>query len=49
MCGLNEVRYSVVVPVYNEEEVIEGSYRRLKEVMDNSTDLMSDIRKRWQP
>ena len=38
MCGLNEVRYSVVVPVYNEEEVIEESYRRLKEVMDSTNE-----------
>lgn len=28
------VNYSVIVPLYNEEEVIEESYRRLKSVMD---------------
>ncbi len=28
------VKYSVVIPVYNEEEVIEESCRRLKKVMD---------------
>ena len=30
------IRYSVVVPVYNEEEVARESYRRLKEVMDST-------------
>lgn len=30
----NEIIYSVVVPLYNEELVITESYRRLKEVMD---------------
>jgi dolichol-phosphate mannosyltransferase len=29
------LKYSIVVPLYNEEEVIEESYRRLKTVMDN--------------
>lgn len=28
------VHYSVIVPMYNEEEVIEQTYKRLKEVMD---------------
>ncbi|MBQ3553634.1 MAG: glycosyltransferase family 2 protein [Clostridia bacterium] len=28
------IRYSVVVPVYNEESVVEECYRQLKEVMD---------------
>lgn len=28
------IRYSIVVPVFNEEEVVEESYKRLKEVMD---------------
>ncbi len=30
------IRYSVVVPVYNEESVVEECYRRLKEVMDKT-------------
>ncbi len=30
------IRYSVVVPVFNEEEVISESYRRLKEVMEQT-------------
>jgi glycosyltransferase involved in cell wall biosynthesis len=29
-------RYSIVVPMYNEEEVIEVTYTRLKEVMDRT-------------
>jgi len=29
-------RYSIVVPVFNEEEVIDESYKRLKEVMDST-------------
>ena len=33
---MNDVKYSVVIPAYNEEEVIEESYRRLKEVMDST-------------
>jgi len=32
----NEIVYSVVVPLYNEELVIGESYKRLKSVMDNS-------------
>ena len=32
------VRYSIVVPVYNEELVVEESYKRLKEVMDKAED-----------
>ncbi|HBQ63515.1 MAG TPA: glycosyltransferase [Clostridiales bacterium] len=31
---MENVKYSVVVPVYNEEEVIRETYRRLKTVMD---------------
>lgn len=30
------VQYSVVVPMFNEEEVIEETYKRLKEVMDQT-------------
>lgn len=30
----NEIKYSVVVPVYNEQEVVEESYKRLKKVME---------------
>ncbi|MCR2804334.1 glycosyltransferase family 2 protein [Paenibacillus soyae] len=30
------VNYSVIVPMYNEEEVIEHTYRRLKAVMDTT-------------
>lgn len=30
------VRYSIVVPVYNEEAVIHETYRRLKQVMDRT-------------
>ncbi|ENH96261.1 glycosyltransferase [Gracilibacillus halophilus YIM-C55.5] len=29
-----EIQYSVIVPMYNEEEVIEETYRRLKKVMN---------------
>mgnify|MGYP001602465781 FL=1 len=32
----NEVIYSVVVPVYNEELVFEECYKRLKNVMDST-------------
>jgi glycosyltransferase involved in cell wall biosynthesis len=32
----NEIVYSVVVPLYNEELVIDESYRRLKEVMEKT-------------
>ncbi|QNK56023.1 glycosyltransferase family 2 protein [Paenibacillus sp. PAMC21692] len=31
-----KVKYSVIVPMYNEEEVIDHTYGRLKEVMDAS-------------
>ncbi|OXM87428.1 glycosyltransferase family 2 protein [Paenibacillus rigui] len=30
------IRYSIVVPVFNEEEVITKTYRRLKQVMDQT-------------
>jgi dolichol-phosphate mannosyltransferase len=30
------IKYSVVIPAYNEEEVINESYRRLKQVMDTT-------------
>ena len=30
----NRIVYSLVVPLYNEELVIDESYKRLKEVMD---------------
>lgn len=30
------VKYSVIVPMYNEEEVIEHTYERLKQVMDGT-------------
>lgn len=30
------VQYSIVVPMYNEEEVIEETYRRLKEIMEQT-------------
>lgn len=30
------IRYSIVVPVYNEELVVRESYKRLKEVMDST-------------
>lgn len=30
------VQYSIVVPMFNEEEVIEETYKRLKEVMDQT-------------
>nr|WP_136606841.1 glycosyltransferase family 2 protein [Paenibacillus dokdonensis] len=33
---LSAVRYSVVIPVYNEEEVIHETYGRLKNVMDST-------------
>jgi len=33
---LAEVKYSVVIPAYNEEEVIDESCRRLKKVMDST-------------
>ncbi|SFS76683.1 glycosyltransferase family 2 protein [Marininema halotolerans] len=34
----NDVRFSVVIPVFNEEAVLEESYRRLKEVMESTGD-----------
>ncbi len=33
---MSHVKYSVVIPVYNEELLIEESYRRLKKVMDST-------------
>lgn len=30
------VKYSIIVPMYNEEEVIEHTYERLKQVMDST-------------
>ena len=33
-----EIRYSIVIPVYNEEAVIGQTYRRLKQVMDSTKD-----------
>lgn len=33
------VRYSVVVPVFNEEAVIHETYQRLKQVMNQTGDL----------
>ncbi|WP_054023723.1 glycosyltransferase family 2 protein [Bacillus sp. FJAT-28004] len=35
---LSAVKYSVIVPMYNEEEVIEHTYERLKLVMDNTNE-----------
>ncbi len=32
------IRYSIVVPVYNEELVVEESYKRLKQVMDSTNE-----------
>lgn len=32
---ISKTVYSVIVPIYNEELVINESYRRLKEVMDS--------------
>jgi dolichol-phosphate mannosyltransferase len=32
----NGILYSVIVPLYNEEFVINESYRRLKAVMDST-------------
>lgn len=32
------VRYSIIIPMYNEEEVIAHTYKRLKQVMDNCGD-----------
>lgn len=33
---MNNSKYSIVVPVYNEEEVIYVTYKRLKEIMDTT-------------
>lgn len=33
---MQEIKYSVVIPAYNEEEVIDASYSRLKEIMDKA-------------
>ena len=33
---MSSVVCSIVIPMYNEEEVIEETYRRLKKVMDQS-------------
>jgi glycosyltransferase involved in cell wall biosynthesis len=30
----NEAKYSIIVPVFNEEEVVEESYKRIKKVME---------------
>ena len=35
MCDTG-IQYSIIVPLYNEEEVIHETYRRLKEVMDST-------------
>ena len=32
------IRYSIVVPVFNEELVVEESYKRLKQVMDTTNE-----------
>jgi glycosyltransferase involved in cell wall biosynthesis len=54
--GQTPVRYSVVVPVYNEEAVLPATYQRLKAVMDGLdepyelifvNDGSSDGSKRW--
>lgn len=34
-----DIRYSIVIPVYNEEAVIEQTYQRLKQVMDKTEEL----------
>lgn len=34
----NPIRYSIVIPMYNEEAVIEATYRRLKKVMKDADD-----------
>lgn len=39
----NKLIYSIVVPVYNEEAVIEETYRRLKEVMDSTKEIYEII------
>lgn len=35
----HEIRYSIVIPVYNEEVVIFKTYQRLKQVMDTTGEL----------
>ena len=35
------IQYSIVVPVYNEELVIQTTYQRLKEVMDQTKEHLS--------
>ncbi|WKV10265.1 glycosyltransferase family 2 protein [Thermoanaerobacterium sp. CMT5567-10] len=35
---MSDIKYSVVIPVYNEELLIEESYRRLKRVMDSTNE-----------
>ncbi len=37
---INKIVYSIIVPLYNEELVIDESYRRLKEVMDLQKKIM---------
>lgn len=39
----NEIKYSVIVPLYNEELVINESYRRLKAVMDTTNEAYEII------
>lgn len=34
-----DIRYSIVIPVYNEETVIEQTYQRLKQVMNSTEEL----------
>ncbi|GIM46618.1 putative glycosyltransferase YkcC [Collibacillus ludicampi] len=34
----SDVRYSIIIPVYNEEEVVAVTYERLKEVMDSTNE-----------
>ena len=31
-----DIRYSIIIPVYNEEAIIEQTYQRLKQVMDST-------------
>ena len=37
----DRVDFSVVIPVYNEEEVLPETYRRMKEVMSSARVAMS--------
>ncbi len=37
---INKIVYSIIVPLYNEELVIDESYRRLKAVMDLQKKIM---------